>query len=186
MSSILQKENMKMKTMIASLTLTGFLFSEAAFGQNLTTYNFTAEDPSYLGGSLVGTGSFTFDADLISGVDFDILTPAAGNLLAFDFTVFGQTFTDVDDSFYPDFPRIELFDGIPNFMLLTIREPPTAIDESSVAGISVGGVLFPDGSGGFDTAMDIELIPEPTTFALNCIGIAVVLLLRCKHIGRVA
>lgn len=131
----------------------------------------------------VGTGSFTFDETLISGLGAETLTPTDG--LEVEFTIFGQTFTHEDDIDFDEFPELRFFDGDIIALDFFVSEIPgglggiggviTDIDEPDVFSIAIVDI-FAATAGGFEGEVFINGVgffgvPEPGALAIFGIGL---------------
>jgi hypothetical protein len=69
-------------------------------------------------GSLIGNqyyGSLSFNDSIITGVGEELITPANGNIMVnftfIDRNLIPKTYTQLDDIFAPEFPRIDYENG---------------------------------------------------------------------------
>ena len=115
-----------------------------------------------------GTGAIRFDS-ASSGT----LTPATHPDLEIDFSFMGQTFHQDNDSGFPDFPEVQLFDGVPVAINFVLEQGVSNVDfaDASIGTISLLGVLTPADPGRLEARIDIvlrdpDVVPEPATFGL--------------------
>jgi hypothetical protein len=109
---------------------------------------------------VVGTGSFSYDnAQLVFGDE--TLSPTTS--LTLSLTIFGQTFTEVDDIDFTSFPRVDFSAFVPVNMDYIVSETdldnPTPINQGGVRSFSAQGPLVPLPGGGYQ--QDGTAIPEP-------------------------
>lgn len=137
-------------TLLLSSTVSATIITEDLFGEVLV-------------GSLAGetgTGTFSYDDELIAGIGFETLVTDEFNL---EFTIFSKTFTNVDDFAYPETPELIFFDGL-----------AIELDFLVFQGIPVAGVndftifdLLPSSSTGFYTEVTVNtVVPLPLSFWL--------------------
>ncbi len=153
------------------------LLMSSAVNATIITNNLFGE---VLSGSFAGTtgsGSFSYDNTLITGVGDEMLL---GTEFDLEFTIFGQTFTNADDIDYPEFPELVFFDGLVvaiDFVVEGIINEP-GVDNFSIID------LFEVAPGEFETEVNVNqtAIPVPASVwllgsgLLGLVGVA-----RRKH-----
>ena len=166
---------------VAAVGVAVALAMSAGSAGAITTHTF---EGTVIGGPFAGTtgsGSFTFDETLLTGIGDEFLTPLDGVLM--DFTIFGQAFDETSDIDSPDFPELIFEDGDIVALDLIIDEDlgvsnPVPIDEPGVFSISFLD-LTPVVGGAFDFSTEIFIndsfggppVPEPGAMALLGIGL---------------
>ncbi len=120
----------------------------------------------------VGTGWFSYDSDLIMGVGEETIDPTDG--LQVSFTIFGQTFTQMDDVGFDDYPLLTFEDGSPTILDFIVSEDGpnvTPINHPWVRGFSMYD-LTPLASGGFSVEVSVDYypIPEPSGAAFGLVA----------------
>lgn len=167
---------MKRALALATLTLAAWSSASAA----LVTETFTAV--AWLGpyDGTIGTGSFTYDSAILSGVGFEWLYPSDG--LTLTFTLLGQTFHETDDFKFDSGPVVLFFDGMPASLGFNLRATGAGnvVDfiDSGVERVNLGGFLIPEGQdwdgtfpipqnshGPYEIDMAINVDPAPETGA---------------------
>lgn len=93
-----------------SITLTVFWLSSFAAMAAPVMYNFDIDFNS----GTDGAGSFVIDDTQLTGVGLEIFAPDSGTttLLSFTAMVGGLTYTESDDTDFPNFPEVSFQDGI--------------------------------------------------------------------------
>ncbi|MEW4486592.1 PEP-CTERM sorting domain-containing protein [Thalassoglobus sp. JC818] len=170
--------------MVAMATAT----SVSDAGMVTKTFTATVDASSPFAGT-VGTGSFTYDDSLLTGIGDEEIDFLSG--LMIEFTIFGQTFTESDDIDLPDEPSLEFLDGVPEFLDFIIDERafvtnPVPIIEPNVVRISFGSLTpAPIGGPDFISELSVEVttIPEPTSFALFGLGTLTLFARRSRRQG---
>jgi hypothetical protein len=113
----------------------------------------------------VGSGSFSYDNSALI-VGNETLSPGLGDL-QITFTILGQTFHETDDVDSPAYPRLDFNAFTPTFMNYLLSESlgnsPIAINEPGVDSIFLIGPLTPVAAGGFQSAGEIIVVPEPVS-----------------------
>jgi hypothetical protein len=122
----------------------------------------------------IGSGSFSYDdSALITG--FETLSPGLGNL-QIAFNILGQTFHESDDADSPAFPRLNFSSFTPTFMNYLLSESasvnPININEPGVEAIILIGPLTLAAGGGFQSAGEILVVPEPAGGVLFVLALA--------------
>ncbi len=179
---------LSVRNLLGGVTLSlGILLSVGNANANTTnTFIGTVFGGFYDG--IVGTGSFTYDETLITGIRVEEIFAIDGNgALTVNFTIFGQTFTELNDIDSPFRPSLGLEDGEVVFLDFIVDEELgpvlTDIDEPGVLAFD----LFELFSGGdFDFEGDVFVlegeipdaggtavtdVPEPGALALFGIGL---------------
>ncbi|MDG3003572.1 hypothetical protein [Paludisphaera mucosa] len=157
--------------------------TSASVRADLITATFvgTVKDGPFAG--TVAEGSFSYDTSVIT-VDQPCAYPGSPGF-SVSLTIFGQTFTYLDDMDYPVRPFIQVADGVPVFLDFAISEAgnqgilgpagnPTPIDQPGVAVIFLGG-LSPATGGGYEVEVFVAAVPEPPAsvqFACAGLGLA--------------
>ena len=116
------------------------------------------------------TGSFTYEDGSLTGIGEEIL--AFPDLtLTFDFV--GQTFTEIDDTDFDEFPELTLTDGVPTSLDFFVLDGDGVGQEIIDPRFTEFGIfdLVPDVGGGFIADITTFLIPEPATAALAMFAI---------------
>lgn len=122
-----------------------------------------------------GTGAIRFDS-ASSGV----LTPITNPDLEIDFSFMGQTFHQDNDSGFPDFPEVQLIDGVPVSINFVLDQGISNVDfaDASITRISLLGVLTPANAAQLEARIDIVTgdppvveVPEPASFGLAGLGL---------------
>lgn len=116
----------------------------------------------------VGTGVIRFD-DSFSGT----LSPTRG-AVEIDFSFRGQSFDETHDEGFPDFPELEVLDGVPIAIDFLLVQGASGVDfaDDTIGLIALQGALLPIGAGGsLEAPIDIGprdpgVVPEPATFGL--------------------
>ncbi|TWU06980.1 hypothetical protein CA54_53840 [Symmachiella macrocystis] len=136
-----------------------------------TSFTGTVINPLPYAGT-TGIGTFSYDDAGLTGIGPEIVAAPSG--LMIDFTIFGQTFTQLDDIQYNAFPQLTLLEGVPDYLDFVIDEISTPIDEPNVLAIRVQSDLTPDGLGGYTADVNLVITPEPSTYAglLGIIGVS--------------
>lgn len=175
----------------SALVLVVALFSSAASAQ-LTTEQLSVTVGRVVGGSddlqatllsMTGSGSFTYDASLLSGFGFESINASQGLMVELD--VFGQTFTEASDrDLSGDFPVASFEDAQPLFLGLRVSESsfvsnPTAIAQPGVSYFEFDSPLMPNQNGAFDISLAVIAVPEPSIFS-HLLWIAVVVFGVCR------
>jgi len=171
----------------ATLALSSMLWVNAPVqaAQVTKTFQATASNSGAFNGT-VGTGSFTYNDDLIIGDDS--IDPTNG--LTLSLTVFGQNFVQTDDINYDEFPKLYFVNSALSAIDFIVSETTyntgtnhTLIDEPNVERIFVGNEgnvnSFNLGTDGYDYNIGLTIAtyavtntPEPATLALLPLGIA--------------
>ncbi len=170
----------------SALILVATLFSSAASAQ-LTTEQLSVTVGRVVGGSdslqatllsMTGSGSFTYDASLLGGSGFESINASRGLMVELD--ILGQTFTEASDQdLTGDFPVASFEDSQPLFLSLRVSESsfvnnPTAIAQAGIGYFEFDSPLMPNQSGGFDIALNVIAVPEPSNLVhLLWIGVVV-------------
>ncbi|MEQ8662168.1 MAG: hypothetical protein RLW62_15240 [Gammaproteobacteria bacterium] len=128
----------------------------------------------------IGSGTLSFDSDLVSGIGAETLTPQTG--LTVSLTFLGQVFTDVDDIDYPGFPELDFMDGVMVEFDYVVSEVNgttlTAIDTPGVFGFNMLAVTQSEAPGGGlmisgDLTVDeTGAVPIPAALPLCGAGLA--------------
>jgi PEP-CTERM motif len=148
---------------------------------SLITVPFTAvvvNSPPFNG--TLGTGTFVYDDDFLTEFDYEEVDPTTG--LSVEFTLFGQTFTEVNAADYHSGPVLYLLDGEPQGLNFIISESgagisnPTLITQPGAYSINFADSFETDEGGVLTTTITVgttplvTAVPEPSTFALLSIG----------------
>ncbi len=179
------------RNLLGGVTLSlGILLSVGNANANTTnTFIGTVFGGFYDG--IVGTGSFTYDETLITGIRVEEIFAIDGNgTLTVNFTIFGQTFTELNDIDSPFRPSLGLEDGEVVFLDFIVDEELgpvlTDIDEPGVLGFDLFALNFAVVGGDFDFEGDVFVlegeipdaggtevssVPEPGALALFGIGL---------------
>lgn len=147
------------------------------------TESFTIEGAGDYAGT-TGTGLFSYDNALVSGSGAETVNVAQG--LQVELTVFGQTFTEVDDVNYDSFlPEVGFNDGMVDYLDFTIVEAgSTEILEPGIWGIRMLD-LSPDGTGGYIGPMEIGAVPVPAAVWLFSSGMLGLIGAACRNAKQV-
>ena len=156
---------------IGALALTAALLPAQAA---LVQFDFSTTVNSGPFNGQVGTGFIRFDDAFNSGV----VSAGAGNgSLEISFAFLGQSFNQTNDSGFPDFPQVTLFNGTPVGIDFVLVDGVSGVDfnNASIGTIALQGALFPAGAGRLLAPISIDLtqqntVPEPSTYAL--VGLA--------------
>ena len=172
---------MAFKTIVRFLVALTALFSFSA-NSDIVTHNLTGTivtPGDYFGET--GTGSFSYDDALITGVELESIDSFSS--LSVDFTIFGQTFNENDD--LSGSPTLTFNNGAPihlDFLISEIPEPPddiNAIDINEPGLITIDVFDPPSGNlrpvtDGFEVDVSIEAVPVPAAvwlFGSGLIGL---------------
>ena len=172
------------KFLVALVAVTSFSANSAPVTYNLTGTVVTPGD--FFGET--GTGSFSYDDIYITGSGLEYID--ASSSLTVDFTIFGQTFTEVDDLDYTELgaPELILDDGTPVSFDFWISEIPELPFGTNTVDILQPGIVMidtwnpanPDNfnlipvEGGFEVDVFVETIPIPAAvwlFGSGLIGL---------------
>jgi hypothetical protein len=131
-----------------------------------------------------GSGFFTYDANAVQNGD-EVLGPDSSfsdyGLLDFSLSILGQNFGIADDAERANFPQVEFFDFMPDFInFLVVDGSPTDISDPQVSALGIE--FYVDSvtptTGQYAYAVTVEAfvetraIPEPGSLALFGAGIA--------------
>lgn len=136
-----------------------------------TTDRLHPRAPDFTGA--IGSGTFAFDSAAIRGIGNEVV--GAGDL-SLDLTLFGQRFTERDDTSFRTYPALLLTDGVPRAMDFFVREAgrnPVPIDEPFLAGFFANRIvpLGPAGPDAFVVRLTaISAVPLPPALALLLAG----------------
>lgn len=110
----------------------------------------------------VGTGSFSYDDNLLVGSGEESLPPQDFTL---DFSIFGQSFTKEDDIDYPTFPLLGFFDGMPVYLDFIVADN---IHHPDVDSFSISDLSPVVGGGGYGTVVFVNgaVVPVPASIWL--------------------
>lgn len=134
---------------------------------------------------MTGSGSFTYDASLLSGFGFESINEGQG--LTIELDMFGQSFTEASDidAGIGDFPVASFEDAEPLFLSIRVSESlfvsnPTAIALPGVEYFEFDSPLMPNQDGSFDISLLVlAAVPEPSCLGhLLWIGAATVMACR--------
>ncbi len=156
-----------MKTLIYTKKLIAVLFVlflSTSASAKIITENLVGEVFHGAFSGELGAGSFSYDAALLTGLGEETLN---SDKISIEFTVFGQSFTKVDDVDFPSFPLLDFYDGTPVSLEFAVL---FGIDEPDVAGFEIYDLL-PVAGGGFQTEIVVEPVPLPITVGLFSSGL---------------
>ena len=168
---------MRKLTRVLLPTLVVFCAAVSTASAATVTKTFTG---SVIGGPFagtVGTGSLGFDdVDVAAlGAGLQSLTPGSAPAgFSVSLTIFGQTFTELDDVDFNIAPSIRFVDGVLTGLDFLIDSSVTSITQSGVAQISIFGNFVPSTQPNIDFNIVVEAIPtvpEPGTIALFGLGL---------------
>ena len=170
------------KILVALVAFASFSANSATVTYNLTGTVVTPGD--FFGET--GTGSFSYDDIYITGSGLESIN--AFSSLTVDFTIFGQTFTEVDDLDYTVFgsPELDFSDGTPVSLNFWISEIPELPGGTNTVDILQPGIVMIDTwnpasatnlipvAGGFEVDVFVETVPIPSAvwlFGSGLIGL---------------
>lgn len=167
------RQAMKRILLLAMAAGAGLFFSTQVAEAQIVSYSFQAK---VVGGDWdgeTGLGVFSYDMSLVPTSGDWFLFPTDVTMVL---NLFGQSFTEQDDSAYPGAPVLGFSDGQPTLISWWIEEPPTTIDEPGVTGIYIDGLLLPPpgGTTSYDytvqtTVLGTAPIPEPSSVAFAAV-----------------
>lgn len=111
----------------------------------------------------IGTGTFSYDDDLIPSFGLFEIGPNEG--LRLTFTLFGQTFEETNDYEYDEYPKLYFEDRRPTILDFLVDERPgpglnaTPIAEPGVTGFYFVGPF--SGTPGAGLEIGLAVVPEP-------------------------
>lgn len=126
----------------------------------------------------MGTLTATVPTGAINAFGLSEFDPSLGLTVSFD--IFGQTFTEVDDDFYPFNPFLRLLDGQPNYFEMTVSEisgccggnPTDILDPRVLTFEIIGGDFFDEQTviSSLDVTATVVPLPAPLALLLGGIG----------------
>lgn len=145
------------------------------------TFAGTVSDGLYQGA--VGTGSFTYDTDLILEGD-EILNVENGLTVAFSFG--GQVFDESHDVDFDIFPELEFSDGRPVFLDYSLVDGQSDVNFSDpmLFAVALGEISLSPGDVDYDVELFAQAVPVPAAIWLLGSGIACIIGLGRKTIGK--
>jgi hypothetical protein len=179
---------LSVRNLLGGVTLSLGILLSIGNANALTTNSLTGTVFGGFYDGIVGTGSFTYDESLISGIGAEEIFAIDGiDALTVDFTIFGQTFTEANDIDSPFTPILGFDNGNIVFLDFIVDEELgpvlTDIDEPGVLGFDIFDIFAVVG-GGFEGDVIVfegELpgaggtgvtdVPEPGALALFGIGL---------------
>jgi hypothetical protein len=168
-----KKEEVMKKRYLSVLTAILMLVGIPGMAQSdLVTYTFigTIVDGPRTGET--GTGSFTYDDDLIINGD-EIINPKEDGLLV-SFTFDGQYFNETNDALYDESPELGFDNSEPTFLDYYIADGVNGVNfnDPNIAGLwfYTDPGLIPLSSGDFNFKTEISAVPVPIPGALWLLG----------------
>jgi hypothetical protein len=121
----------------------------------------------------IGTGSFTFDDDLIIRGD-EFIDPEQGLMVAFSFD--NQIFDQTNDSDFDDWPVLRFDDSVPQYLEYWLVDGENGVNFNNplLVWLYIGDseLLASSGNYDFETEISTQLIPIPGAVWLFTSGIA--------------
>lgn len=134
----------------------------------------------------IGTGTFSYEDSTLnrSGEQFVSAGNNTGFSIEFDFL--GGHYSAANDVDYADFPRLRFSNGFLSSVDYVVSRLPqfpnrTDILQPDIGTLSMQDVLFPDGAGGFRTALTVSPVPSPIPAAGFLLGPALLTVLRRRR-----
>jgi len=162
---------MRLKYALAATVIA--LFSATGAQATIITKTYTAHVVNAPYSGTTGIGSFTYDDSILDGGGNGIAS--TGNGLTLTFTLFGQTFTQSDDTDFPDYPQLTIVNFTPTLLDFQVWEHganPVPINQPGVEAFYTVSVLTAGSTTDFDHDINVDVVPEPATSALFGIGLA--------------
>jgi len=156
---------MNKRLLISLVFAANLLISASANATSIITENFIATVNSGTFAGTVGTGTFTYDDAMLTGIGGESVSFDSGNLMV-NFNVFGQDFTNADDIDFTGFPLLSFLDGSIQSLDYIVAEailgPDNATDilQAGVLGFSIFE-LTAALQGGFTAVLSVDEAINP-------------------------